>query len=131
MKIRKQLSIFLANKPGALSRAGQALREANINILGITVSDAVDHAVVRFVVDKPEEAIKIFEERNILIIEGEVLEVLIPNTPGGFAELAAKLAEKQININYAYGSVLASDAQQGNIYLHVSDIESAKKILDS
>jgi len=51
MKIVKQLALFLENKPGTLSKVCDALAAAKINIYAISVSDAVDHAVVRMVVD--------------------------------------------------------------------------------
>ena len=53
MKIVKQLSIFLKNRPGTLSGVCAHLSEAGINILGFSVSDTIDHAVVRIIVDEP------------------------------------------------------------------------------
>ena len=45
--IEKQLSMFLENKPGVLASVCKALAEHDVNIRGMSISDTVDHAVVR------------------------------------------------------------------------------------
>jgi len=127
--IRKQLSIFLANHPGALSRVGTAFQEGNVNILGITVSDTVDHAVVRLVVDDSQKALSILEECHMLVIEQDILEATLPNKPGAFAGLAAKLAVGGINVDYAYGSNPTGTSEKGVLFLHVTNLEKAEEIL--
>jgi len=129
MSARRQLSVFLANRPGALARVGEAFSEAGINIQGITISDAVDHAVVRMVVDSPAEAIDILEERGVLVFDEYVLEAALPNRPGAFADFAALLAEEDINIDYAYGSLPTHEAPGVTLFLHVPDIERADRVL--
>ena len=57
MKVEKQLSLFLENKPGTLAAVCQALADEAVNIYAISVVDAVDHAVVRMVVSDPTKAI--------------------------------------------------------------------------
>src|SRR6185295_2204771 len=57
MQITKQLAIFLENKPGTLARVCDALAEAKINIYAITVSDTIDHSVIRLVVNDPRRAL--------------------------------------------------------------------------
>ena len=61
MKLVTQLSIFLKNKPGVLAEVSRALAAKDINILGISVSDTVDHAIaagylrLRAVICKPRK----------------------------------------------------------------------------
>ncbi|MHC4481514.1 MAG: ACT domain-containing protein, partial [Planctomycetota bacterium] len=57
MRQDMQLAVFLENRPGTLAKMCQALAQEGINLLALTVSDNVDHAVVRLVVDKPQEAL--------------------------------------------------------------------------
>ena len=45
-----QLAIFLSNRPGALARVCDELAKAEINIHALTISDTVDHAMIRMVV---------------------------------------------------------------------------------
>ena len=53
MKI-KQLSIFLQNKLGSLSKPLEVLNENNINIRAICMADTSEFGILRLVVDNPE-----------------------------------------------------------------------------
>ncbi len=127
--VRKQISIFLANRPGTLADICEELQEQNINILAMTVSDTVDHAVVRMLVDKPGEAIHRLEEKGLLVVENDVLTVDLENKPGALAELARELADHGINIEYSYCT--ASPAQQkGLMIIRMSQPDQALELLE-
>jgi len=128
MKVAKQLSVFLANKPGTLATVCEELASARINIYALTISDTIDHAVVRMVVDDPRKALHIFEERGVLAVENDVLLVENSNRPGSLGRVAERLAKAKINIEYAY---LATNpgAKQGLLVLRVKDPAKALKLL--
>lgn len=128
MDIQKQLSIFLEDRPGTLANLSENLFEKEININAMTVSDTVDHAVVRLLVDKPDEAIHRLEEEGYLLVENDVLVEKLENKPGALAELARKFADQDINIDYAYCTAMPSQ-QQGLIVLRVRDPEEEIKKL--
>lgn len=128
MKIVKQLAMFLENRPGMLSKVCKALAAAKINIYAISVSDAVDHAVVRIVVDAPQKALHLLGERGVLVIERDVLMLEGRNKPGELAEIAAKLARNKMNIEYAY-SATPMNAQTGAMILRVESPTKAARIL--
>jgi len=102
MQITKQLAVFLDNRPGMLARVCDALSEAKINIYAVTTSDTVDHSVIRMVVSDPRRAMLVFEERGTLVVEDDVLMIEGDNKPGSLAEIAHKLADAKINIEYCY-----------------------------
>ena len=128
MKIVEQLALFLHNKPGALASVCDALAEARINIYGLSIADTVDHAVVRLVVSDTRRALLLFEAHGTLAIESEVLMIENENKPGMLSRIARILAEKKINIEYAY---LASQptAKKGLLIMRVSDPKKALKYL--
>ncbi len=129
MGVRKQISIFLENKPGTLAEVTKSLQEENINILAMTVSDTIDHAVVRMMVDKPGEAIHRLEDQNLLVVENDVIVVELENKPGALANMADRLAGHNINIEYAYCT--ASPAQQkGMMIIRVDDPQEASELLE-
>ena len=128
MDIVTQLAVFLANKPGTLGEVCDALAKANINIYALTISDSVDHAVVRMVVSDTRRALHIFEERGVLVVENEVIMVDNINQPGGLAKLAAKLANHKINIEYAYLAT-SPTAKKGLLILRVNNVKKALQIL--
>ena len=124
--IEKQLSIFLENKPGVLAEVCKTLEAHEINIRGISVSDTVDHAVVRMIVSDPHGAIHILGEHGTLVVETDVLAIELSDSPGELAKLASQLASARINVEYAYGS---SDHSSGIVFFRVSDIQKAVKVL--
>ena len=130
MKVERQLALFLENKPGTLASVCQALADQNINIYAISVSDAVDHAVVRMVVSDPHKAIHLLGEHGVLVIERDVLMVQGRSRPGELARIAKTLAEHKVNIEYAYSATLP-DAIKGAMILRVDNTAKAKRILRS
>jgi len=128
MQVVKQLSVFLANKPGVLARLCGELAAKGINLQGISISDTVDHAVIRLLPSDPARALALLESAGQLVVETDVLAVPLPDRPGELAKLAAKLAKANVNIEYAYGTVQDSTAL---LVLRVSDIRKAAKALKS
>ena len=128
MKTVKQLALFLENKPGTLSKVCSAIAVAKINIFAISVSDAVDHAVVRMVVSDPQKALHLLGEHGVLVVERDVLMLEGHNKPGELAGIAAKLAKHKVNIEYAY-SATPSNATTGAMILRVDNPRKAARIL--
>jgi hypothetical protein len=123
-----QLAVFLANRPGALARVCEALANAEINIQALATSDTVDHTVVRMVVSDPTKALMLLGEAGVLALETEVLTIETASEPGVLAKIAERLAEANLNIEYAY---LAAGrmAEKGLIILRPSDVEKARRVL--
>lgn len=128
MQITRQLSIFLKNRPGTLADVCDHLKEEGINIIGFSVSDTVDHAVVRIVVDEPMKAIHLLGNAGVLVVENDVLVIDLSNKPGVLARLGKVLAMAGINIDYAYGGLNADD-QSGVLYVRVSNVKKALELL--
>lgn len=126
-QIVRQISTFLANEPGVLTRVCATLAEQGINIKAISVLDTVDHAVVRFILDDPERGEQVLEEGHLFVFSNRVLEIPLPSRPGALAELSGKFAEAGINIEYAYGSTTSGG--QGVLYLSAEDPEAAAELL--
>lgn len=128
MQIVTQLSLFLENKPGTLAAACEALAAQEINIHALSVSDAVDHAVVRMVVSDPRRAIHLLGEHGVMVVERDVLMLEGQSRPGELGEIAKKLSINKINIQYAY-TATPPGAKKGVIILRVDNMTKAKKVL--
>jgi len=128
MRVDKQLAVFLENVPGTLARMCEALAQKGVNVLALTVSDTVDHAVVRIVVDKANEALRILEDAGMLVVENDVLVAEVPNRPGALAEIAGKLADSNVNIEYAYCTA-GRGQPEGTLVLRVRDPRKAIDVL--
>ncbi|HKS38817.1 MAG TPA: ACT domain-containing protein [Verrucomicrobiae bacterium] len=130
MQITKQLAIFLENKPGTLARLCDALAAGKINIYAITVSDTIDHSVIRLVVSDPRKTLLLLEEYGTLVVEDDVLMVDGDNKPGALARICHRLAAAKINIEYCYCAT-SPDAKKGLLILRPSDPQKALKTLNS
>jgi hypothetical protein len=123
-----QLAVFLSNRPGTLANVCDALAEAGINIHALTVSDTIDHSIVRMVVSDPTKALMLLGERGVLALENDVLLIDTANQPGVLAKIAHRLAEVEINIEYAYMATSGKNPQ-GLIVLRPSNVEKARDAL--
>ena len=128
MEITQQLSVFLENKPATLAAVCSELAKHKVNIYALTISDTVDHAVVRMVVSDPRKAIHLLESRGTLVVENNVLMIENSNKPGSLSKIATKLGKAKINIDYAYLASRPGD-QNGLLILRVSDTKKALKVL--
>jgi hypothetical protein len=130
MDIAKQLSVFLANKPGTLAAVCDELAKEKINIYALTISDTVDHAVVRMVLSDTQTALRIFEEHGTLVVENEVIMIDGENKPGSLAQIAHRLSEAKLNIEYAYLATSPS-SRKGLAIIRPSNVRKALEILSA
>ena len=121
-----QLAVFLENRPGALARVCEALAKAGINIHALTVSDTVDHSVIRMIVSDPTKALMLMGERGVLAFENDVLCIEATNERGVLGKIADALSRAEVNIEYAY---FASNitSPKGMIIVRPSDVEKAQR----
>ncbi|HHT26296.1 MAG TPA: ACT domain-containing protein, partial [Firmicutes bacterium] len=61
MQIR-QLSVFLENKPGRLSTVCEALANAGINLVTLSLADTTQFGILRLIVEDWEKAKQVLEE---------------------------------------------------------------------
>ena len=129
VRVEKQLSIFLENRPGGLAKICGTLAEAGINILALTIHDTVDHAIVRLLADRPVKALLILEQLGLYILESDVIVMDLENQPGALAEVARKLARADINIEYAYCSA-AEHQGNGCLILRTDEPDRTLELLN-
>lgn len=128
ISIQTQLSVFLDNRPGTLARTCQALAKEDINILALSISDTVDHAVVRMVVSHAKKAEDVLTRLHTTVQGRDVILMDVPNKPGVLAKIAEKLAEAGINIEYAYCTSALSQ-ETGSMVLRTNDLEETVNVL--
>jgi len=98
----KQITVTLANRPGALAEAAEALGKAKINILAFTAGTSGSEGYARFVVDSPARAKKAFSQAGLTTSEQDVQLFEVADKPGALAELAGKFGAKGVNITSGY-----------------------------
>lgn len=128
MKVLKQLAVFLENKPGTLAQVSSALAARRINILALSISDAVDHGVLRMVVSNPVQAAHLLGEGGMMVVESDVMALDLPNRPGSLANVAERLSKAKVNIEYAYGST-GGIKGKAQLILKVDNVQRARTAL--
>lgn len=121
--IEPQFALFLDNRPGMLARTCQALAKAKINIRALSILDTVDHAIIRMVVDRPKEAEQVLAGMHTMLQRRDVLVIPVPNRIGALADIAQRLTEAGINLEYAYCTAPAAHSE-GMIVLRTNDLEA-------
>lgn len=128
MALTKQLSVMVENKRGALAELCSKLAEKAVNILGLMVPDQTGVAPIRLVVHSGDTAKKVLDVLGLKYVEEDVLAVQVSDRPGALGKLTRKLADQNIDVKYAYGSIQKGTGK-ATIILAVSDVEAASKIL--
>ncbi len=101
----KQISVFLENSFGRLAEVTKTLGKANIDIRALFVADSSDYGVLRMILDKPEEAVKVLTEAGFTVSTTQVLAIAIPDTPGTLDQTLTKFSETGESMDYIYGFV--------------------------
>lgn len=127
MRVERQLTLILDNRPGVLAKVCGDIAKAKINIKGIYVENLVDHSAVRVVVDDPDKATHLLGTAGVLVFENEVVAVSADNKPGALVAIAKKLGKARVNIDYMYGST--PDRGRATVFLRVDDVKRAKSAL--
>lgn len=128
MQTRKQITVFLENKPGRLAQVLAELADAKVNLVALSVMDRHEHGVLRIVPEDEADAVKILQDINVHFTESDVLAIELRNQPGALAHVCAVLASGHISIDYAYCS---SGGRNGRVFgiFKVSNIDKAQRIL--
>jgi len=127
MKI-KQLSIFLQNRMGSLSKPLEVLTVANVNIRAMCMADTSEFGILRLVVDDPEKGKEALEENNFLVKITEIIGVEMNDTPGGLTAVLDIIKDNLIDLEYLYAF---SHDKQGKaiLLLHADDIDKLISVL--
>jgi len=120
----KQLSVFLENKPGALSAPCRRLAQAGINLLTLCLADTREFGILRLVVRDWEKARQTLEAGGWAVRLTDIVAVEVPDQPGGLADLLEVFERAGINVEYMYAfSVKAED--RGLLVFRFDDPDAA------
>jgi hypothetical protein len=101
MKIH-QLSVFVENRPGHLRAPCQALADAGINLVTLSLADTQEYGILRLIVRDWQRAKDVLETAGFVVNVTDVLAVEVPNRPGGLADVLRVFERASINVEYMY-----------------------------
>ncbi|MFZ0828335.1 MAG: ACT domain-containing protein [Verrucomicrobiia bacterium] len=98
----KQLSLFLENKPGAISRPMRLLAKAGFNILTLSIADTDQFGILRLIVRDWEKAKQLLEQEGFVVKVTDMVAVEVADRPGGLAEILDLLEKAGTNVAFMY-----------------------------
>lgn len=127
VKIIKQYSVFMPNRPGALSSLTEHFGEAGINIVGITSEVRDDSALVCMALEGDQNHSAVLSKAGYASVEGKLISVEVEEGPGALGKITRLLGEGGINITTVYGTSVG--AGHARVLIAVEDTDSALEIL--
>lgn len=125
----KELTVAIADKPGALGKCLAALAERGVNILAFQSYVEEGESLARFLVDDVATATTVLGSRRMIFEVTEVAAVKLKHRPGELARAASKLGEEQVNVNYSY-SGLEPGSELALAVFGVDNLPKATTVLD-
>jgi len=78
------------------------LSEHKINISAFSVAETADYGIIRCIVSKPEEAMRVLKDNRFSVRMTEVVCLIVPHEPGGLYHALKILSENNVAIEYMY-----------------------------
>lgn len=126
VKIVKQYTVFLPNKPGALHSFIELFANEGINIIGISSEIHDESGIIKIAVDSDKKLSYILTRAGFATLETTMISITLPDKPGELIKLTRLLAENDINITTIYGT---SSGCPSRILINVSDIDKTLSLL--
>jgi hypothetical protein len=122
-----QFSIFLANRIGQLRDLLDLCSEEDISVMGLSVVDSTDWAVIRVIFSLPNKAREVLRKTGYQFTESRVLLVEVPMQET-LIEVCGLLMRAELSIHFAYSLAIQSH-QNPVMVLHVDDYTLATHAL--
>lgn len=124
----RQLSIFIQDEIGSVAGVTAILKDNNINLRAIASFDTPQFAILRIVVDKPEEAKRLLIDSGFAVTVSEAIAVELEDKPGVLHDLLQVIADAGFGVNYIY-SIVFRNGKIPLIILNTDNLDKSKKIL--
>jgi len=121
-----QLSIFLENRSGTLTKVLDLFKEAGLHILASSIADTAQYGLLRIICTEPQRAYQELERHGVAVALSDVFAVELDERPGQIAEVVRGLSEAQIGIVYMYSFFLHG---KGLLIIRADKTEEARDVI--
>jgi len=123
-----QVTVFVENKPGRISKIARKLGDESINIRAITISDMGEYGLINIITNDPDKTAAVLSESGFSVSRKQVIAIVMEDRPGGLADISEYLHRNAINISNAYGFIL-EQGDKAVLILEVDDYTRAEKLI--
>jgi hypothetical protein len=126
----RQFTVFLENQVGKLLEVLRRFEGSRVRIVGVSVTDMAECALVRFLLSHPEQGREILERAGLAIVESDLIGVELPDGSQPLLEICTALLQAEVNIVQVY-PLLVPPHGRAAVALMVDNIEIAQETLAS
>lgn len=127
----KQVSVFLENRPGRLAEVLGLLKENEVNIYALYVSDTTQLGILRLIVDKPEAAFAALKENSMTATLTDVIGVSMQDECGALYEIIQTIKEEGVSIEYMYAFAGRQGTNPAALVIRPADMQEMIDMLQS
>jgi hypothetical protein len=100
------IAVFMENRRGRILELANVLKQNDIDLLSLSVSDTKEFGVLRILVRGAEAAVEILKAAGFLATAVGLVGVEVDERPGGMRDFLDVLNDAGINIEYIYSYAL-------------------------
>ena len=128
MKQLKQLSLFIENRPNALSEVCSVLKTAQVNIYAMSVADTSEFGILRLLLDDIDKGNNALKSAGFITRENDVIAISVPDCAGGLASVFEKTDELGLSVQYMYAITFGRKDQAVIIFRFDDQNAAAEKL---
>jgi len=98
----RQFTVFLENRVGQLLEVVRRFEGSRVKIVALSIVDAAECALVRFVLSHPEQGREILERAGLAMIESDLIAVELPDGQQPLLRVCTALLQAEVNILQTY-----------------------------
>ena len=94
----------------------------------MSLADTADFGVLRLIVDRPEDALRVLRDNHCIVNVTKVIAVPITDTPGSLSKVLTLLADHDLFIEYSY-AFITRQSDNAYVIFRLEDNEKAEAVL--
>jgi hypothetical protein len=126
----RQFTVLLENRVGQLLAVLRRFEGSRVRIVGLSINDTTECALVRFLLSHPEQGREILERAGLATIETDLVGVELPEGAQPLLQVCTALLQAEVNIVQAYPLIVRPHGNAA-VALMVDNLEMAMETLQS
>jgi hypothetical protein len=122
----KQLSFFLENRSGMLTKVLDILKESGIQIIASSIADTAEYGTLRILSSDPSLAYKKLEEGGVAVALSEVFAIELDSQPGRAADTIKLFSDASLSVIYMYSFLFHG---RGLLIFRTDNADRAEEII--
>ena len=124
MNFIQQLSLFVENAPGSISKVCKILKDNDLSIRTLSLADTSEFGILRLLIKESDAAAEILTKAGFVVKKAGVLALTVPHRAGGLSEIFDILDRNNLSVEYMY-AFTAGKADKAIIVFRFENPEAA------